>query len=206
MSALGAYLSAFVPKSWALVSGPALYGVDRVAERYWPWAKDQLDRIPTHVRRFIEISLLLVAICYAGFSVWNDERNNFNAEHALRTKAEERATAAEAGYARQAAFSNALKDFYTECDNLINERISITTLDEYNLYVPKVNNFSERLYKWILANMGVAGKAKLTQFSLAPNLKLNKAVNEDHSNTVIALMNMKANLDSLIQNPIWDKR
>jgi hypothetical protein len=207
MSALGLYLAAFLPKWWALVSGPALYGLDRFTATYWPWAKNQLDRIPRNVRRFIEISLFIVAIFYAGFSAWNDEHNNFNEEHELRIKAEARATSAEAGYTRQAALLNALKDFYTECTNLVNiGTFSVKTVDDYKTYSAQVNEFVQRLDAWITANMGEAAKARLSQISIPINVRIRTAINDDHNFTVLSLRNILANLDSLIQNPMWDKR
>jgi hypothetical protein len=69
------YIVAFLPKWWAIFSVGALFGIDE-AVKHWgsPWLNEKLNVIQEAHRRTIKITALLIAIFYAGFSAWSDER------------------------------------------------------------------------------------------------------------------------------------
>jgi hypothetical protein len=72
-SEIYAYLSAFLPKWWALASAGALFGIDEFAKAHWPWLKQILDRVPEQRRKQAELLALITAIFFSGFSAWHDE-------------------------------------------------------------------------------------------------------------------------------------
>jgi hypothetical protein len=73
MSSLSAYIVAFFPHWWALVSAGGLLGIDVVAEQYWPWLRGRLDSVPRPTRRKLELAALFFAIIYSGYAAWSDE-------------------------------------------------------------------------------------------------------------------------------------
>jgi hypothetical protein len=73
MSSPSAYIAAFFPHWWALVSAGGLLGIDVVAEQYWPWLRRWLDSVPRPTRRKLELAALFFAILYSGYAAWRDE-------------------------------------------------------------------------------------------------------------------------------------
>ena len=81
---MGEYFSAFFPQLWALATAGSLFGLDELCSRYWPAARERLDRVPHAVRRRIEYILIIVAIFYAGYVTWDGEhRERLRAETAM---------------------------------------------------------------------------------------------------------------------------
>lgn len=60
----------------------SLFGIEAFVQKYWPWAKNKLDRMQESHRRKVEVAALVVAVFYSGYSAWNDE-------HEARAKAEQ---------------------------------------------------------------------------------------------------------------------
>lgn len=56
-----------------------LFGLDAILQAYWPTAKQKLDAIPLEWRRRGEISLIVIAVFYAGFAAWKDEHTALQA-------------------------------------------------------------------------------------------------------------------------------
>jgi hypothetical protein len=81
-----AYLAAFLPYWWPLVTAGGLLGIDALIRGRWAWGTKQLNRIPARTRRHLEFTALLLAVFYAGFAAWQDE-------HAARELAEHSSSA-----------------------------------------------------------------------------------------------------------------
>jgi hypothetical protein len=67
------YVSAFFSHWWPLVSAGSLLGVEEFAERYWPWARKWLLKIPGRWRKGATVGALVIASFYSGYLAWSDE-------------------------------------------------------------------------------------------------------------------------------------
>jgi hypothetical protein len=195
MSALGLYLYAFLPKWWALVSGAALFGVERFADRYSPWLRNQLDRIPTHVRRFIEISLFLLAFFYAGFSAWNDERNTDMAEKCKIEKSEDRSAA-----------RNQLAAFMQEAQKLSNVSVLTTnsSQEEVKAWFLETQNWQNQLYTWTKVNLGEAAATKVVDTLNMPSGSWSNQISPEHNQKLSVIAKIEHNIGDLMESSPWD--
>jgi hypothetical protein len=69
------YLITFWLKWIAIVGTFALFAMEPYIQAYWPWAARQLKRLSDQTRHRIEIGILVIAVFYAGFSSWSEERD-----------------------------------------------------------------------------------------------------------------------------------
>jgi hypothetical protein len=193
MSALGLYLFAFLPKWWALVSGAALFGVERFADRYSPWLRNQLDRIPTHVRRFIEISLFLLAFFYAGFSAWNDEHNTEMAEKCKIEKSEDRSAA-----------RNELAAFMKEAQELSTALTKNSSSEDVKTWFSKENDWEWKVYTWTRDNLGDAAAIKVIDKTGTPMMIWQNNISPEHNETLNTIGRIKHNISDLMDSSAWD--
>jgi hypothetical protein len=193
MSALSLYLSAFLPKWWALVSGAALFGVERFADRFSPSLKKQLDRIPTGVRRFLEVSFFLIAFFYVGFSVWNDERNTSMAEKCKIEKSEDRSAA-----------RNQLAAFRKEADDLFTALTKDSSEEDVKSWFSKENDWEWKVYTWTRDNLGEAAAAKVLDKNGMPAVSWSNQVSSDHNRELSIIDRIKHNIDALTESSTWD--
>jgi hypothetical protein len=195
MSALGLYLSAFLPKWWALVSGAALFGVERFADRFSPSLKKQLDRIPTGVRRFLEVSFFLIAFFYVGFSVWNDERTTYMAEKCKIEKFEKRSTA-----------RNQLATFMMEAQQLAS--VSSLTKDSpqenVKAWFSSETSWETRLFTWTRDNLGEAAATKIVDTMNMPSGAWSNQTSPEHNQKLSVIAKIEHNIGDLMESSAWD--
>jgi hypothetical protein len=193
MSALGLYLWAFLPKWWALVSGAALLGVERFADRYSPSLKKQLDRIPPHVRRFLEISLFLLAIFYAGFSAWNDERSTSMAEKCKIERSEDRSSA-----------RNQLAAFTKEAQELSTALTKDSSQEEVKAWFSRENDWEWNVYTWTRDNLGEAAATKVLDKTGMPGEAWSNQISPEHNHKLGVINRIKQNINALMESSVWD--
>ncbi|WP_026607950.1 hypothetical protein [Methylocapsa acidiphila] len=76
------YLQSFLMHLWPLLTAGSFWGFGSLAHTYWPWAKRQLDRVPSSMYQTLTLNAFILAFFYSGFAVWSDE-------HEARIKSEE---------------------------------------------------------------------------------------------------------------------
>jgi hypothetical protein len=151
------------------------------------------DRFKPNKRWLVTVSIISLAVIYAGFVTY-----------AVRESIESSALTQARDFHR-AEVSAGLKAFYEESNMLFRESMGVKNLDEYKIYDTKAEDFSRRLEKWVTENMGGAANARLLRYTMAPNLTFKNAINQGHSSAIVAIMQTKENIGSLIENPVWDK-
>ena len=72
------YLEALWPHLWGPLLGPFLFGFPEVIARFSERFRKWMDKVPQETRWIMETLTLSVAIFYAGFGAWDDERANLS--------------------------------------------------------------------------------------------------------------------------------
>jgi hypothetical protein len=204
LSDLLLYVSAFWPRWWALAGAGAFYGLDAVLAVWWPPAKRRLDTIPEVARRRIELGLVVFAILYAGFVAWEEEHTKYTEEHDKLINVQEQLKAAQSSYQNKISITEGLKDFYDQDTRLFNDGMLLNQHPQlYDDWATRVDKFGITFTQWAAKNMGQAAVDRLAQWSLHPDLNIVSIVGKDHIDKLRGLANVKLNIDTLLQNPVW---
>jgi hypothetical protein len=150
------------------------------------------DRFKPNKRWLVTASIISLAVIYGGFVTYAVRKS---IQSSALTRARD---------SHRAEVSTRLKAFYDESNMLFRESMGVKTSNEYTIYDAKAEDFSRRLEKWVTENMGSAANARLLRYTMAPNLTFKNAINQGHSSAIVAMMQTKENIGSLIENPVWD--
>lgn len=193
------YVSAVIGY-WQFWVAVAFWG-ERAVERYfpstWRWAEPFLT--PDRRRRFF-VWIAFIAFAYANFQA-------FEAAELRAEKAEAELTSrSQAENRRKDELRDALRRFYVEATDLINEDTHLPvdiSNEELSKHSEKVAQWMNKVYQWAKQNLGDPAAATLTEGQ--PTMNYGAAHGSTELNNLLnGLFSFRDDIRKLIESNMWD--
>ena len=201
MSDLISYIETFWPLFWPLLPASGLLGADELIKLYFPTLSGRLDMIPSRVRRYAEILILLGVTAYAGFLAWDGEHNKLiqaqaELDHA-RSALAQAETGASSVAARQVRVVQKLQAFSGEALNLLSADI---TKEQYPLWHQREEKFAHDVILWVSENLGIQAKGRLLDMTVFTQGWPGQPIVPEQRDQLIWLNKVNQNLFGLMQD------
>jgi hypothetical protein len=184
--------------SWLIVMGAGPFLVDRLIGWFSRPTRKWLDEHPR--RNQIYRWIIVIGIFIAGFSAWQ-------AEHQKAAKAEtELAKRASAENRRKQDLRSALRQFYVEATDRINESTHLPSdisAADLSQHIDKQVKWMKSIYRWAKENLGDAAADTLTEGQQTMGYSAAHG-KQELNNLLNSLFPFRDDIRKLIETNMWD--